>query len=145
MTFLFNLAVGSVTALVVYMVLVGLARVVANALRWAWNVYDDDVLGYHITRVVGAVLSPVLTFVLAATITAAAYPPPRAVSYDTIAIKDEATWFERNAAWAAIKVKRHSVENRFFYSKAKVGEECLLGVPGSQKWYVVTKATYDSL
>lgn len=143
--FVLQLVIGTVVAVTLFVACVATTRGLAVVFRWALDAHGNDKLALTTARVVASVTAPAVVFVTAAWLTAAVAPPPRSVSYDTIAVREDATWYERNTGWLALKFSSPEVVNRVFYTKAKVGDEHLIGLPVLKKWYACSADAYNNL
>ncbi len=74
----------------------------------------------------------------AATCVALVQPPPKTLSYGNVAIKDDATWYQRGMAYASLNTGLGVREVRpgFLFSTATLNNgSVLIGLPGTGRWY----------
>lgn len=127
--------------------------VVAKAMTWAMtdDGYETDSKAARfvgtVSRVSAAVLTPMVLFLTVAAALAFVSPPPTKVTYNDIAIREDATWFSRNAAWVTLNtgLVDAKVSNRLVYTKAKIGDSTLIGLPGFGKWFLISRSAYSVL
>lgn len=90
---------------------------------------------------VSTIVAPVAAFFLLAVGTASIVPPPQEFTYASMEVSEDATFWERNAAYFAIGtgLADVKVEPGTIYStatwKTKHEEIKFIGLPGSGKWY----------
>jgi hypothetical protein len=80
----------------------------------------------------------VAVFFGAATCVALVKPAPQTLSYGNVAIKDEATWYQRGMAYASLNTGLGVREVRpgFLFSTATLNNgSVLIGLPGTGRWY----------
>lgn len=89
-----------------------------------------------------AVMAPVVAFVLLACGTAVVVPPPQEFTYATMEVNPEATFWQRNVVYVAlktgyadIKVKPGRVYSIATWKISDTEEQKFIGLPGAGKWY----------
>lgn len=142
-----------VVALLLCVVAGLIARTISSTLTWMLTISDfgpdspANRWARTVSSVISAVLTPMVLFMSLAVVLALVSPPPTKVTYSDIAIREDATWFQRNAAWAALNTGwlDTEVSNRFVYTKAKVGDTTFIGLPGLSKWFLISSDAYSVL
>jgi hypothetical protein len=89
-------------------------------------------------RLALGVVANVAVIFAAATCVALVRPAPQEVTYNSIAKREGATWFQRGVAYVGYGSGWLVEETRpgFFYSTARLNDgSTLIGLPGLQAWY----------
>lgn len=89
-------------------------------------------------RMALGVAAHVVVFFGAATCVALVRPAPQEITYESIAKRDDATWYQHTAAYVGYGTGWvvDDVKPGFLYSTARLTDgTVLIGLPGVQQWY----------